>query len=107
VKVTTPGGKEVEVMIPETGKPGDRLDIFDETSHKSDSPDSMRTPTDEDLFENGHGRCLPSNRYNLTLPWAKPFADPHIYENRTQPQRIALRSPLLAPAGSAAAAALC
>jgi len=46
VKVTTPGGKEVEVMIPETGKPGDRLDIFDETSHKSDSPDSMRTPTD-------------------------------------------------------------
>lgn len=49
---------------------------------QSDSPNSMRAPTDDDLFENGHGRCLPSNRYNLTLPWTKPFADPHIYENR-------------------------
>jgi hypothetical protein len=83
VQVVTPMGKEIQVMIPETASPGDVLDVFDETSHKSDSPDSMRSPTDEDLFDNGHGRCLPSNRYNLTLPWTKPFADPHIYENPT------------------------
>eukprot|EP01048_Picozoa_sp_COSAG05_P016358 COSAG05_NODE_2094_length_3573_cov_5.050662_5_plen_276_part_00 len=83
VAVKTPLGRKIWIMIPEGCKPGDSLDVIDETSHKSDSPDSMRAPTDEDLFVTGHGRCLPSNRYNLTLPFAQPFADPHIFENPT------------------------
>ena len=80
VPVSTPQGRTIEVMIPDQSKPGDVLAVIDETSHKGDSAESMRAPTDEDLWS-GHGRMLPSERYNVTLPFAPPFANPHIYEN--------------------------